>query len=204
MDQSVKIALASGVLLGGILLALLFRDESPGAKSSAAKTGNRMLLRKHPLPGDGQSDGQQQDGRPKSPAAGRAGLPAGAQTPTILRPMDSASPPPVLVEDYPGRGLPGTSRWGTSMGMNLPKASRSKETERRHKVVDGDSLKSLAKQYLDSADRYLEIFEANRDVLPSPQILPIGAELKIPPRGDRRLAPSAHPPSGRPLVPIPR
>ena len=31
-------------------------------------------------------------------------------------------------------------------------------------------------------DRYLEIFELNRDVLASPDLLPIGRQLKIPPR----------------------
>jgi nucleoid-associated protein YgaU len=48
--------------------------------------------------------------------------------------------------------------------------------------VDGDTLASLAKRYLGDAARAGEIFEANRDVLPSPDTLPIGAILRIPPR----------------------
>lgn len=52
---------------------------------------------------------------------------------------------------------------------------------RVHTVVDGDSLPKLAARYLRDAKRSEEIFALNRDVLSSPDLLPIGAELKIPP-----------------------
>jgi hypothetical protein len=38
----------------------------------------------------------------------------------------------------------------------------------------------LAERYLGSASRAMEIYAANRHVLAHPEILPIGAELKIP------------------------
>lgn len=47
--------------------------------------------------------------------------------------------------------------------------------------MDGDTLKLLARRYFGTPDRFMEIYEANRDVLPNPEVLPIGAELKIPP-----------------------
>jgi nucleoid-associated protein YgaU len=53
---------------------------------------------------------------------------------------------------------------------------------RTHIVVDGDSLERLAGRYLDDARRSNEIFEANRELLSSPDLLPIGAELVIPKR----------------------
>jgi len=55
--------------------------------------------------------------------------------------------------------------------------------ERTHRIVDGDTLPNLAQRYLGRPDRYQEIFERNRDVLKNPEILPIGAELRIPPSG---------------------
>jgi len=53
---------------------------------------------------------------------------------------------------------------------------------RRHTIVDGDDLRHLAKRYLGSPDRYMEIYQRNRNVLPDPALLPIGAELVIPGR----------------------
>ncbi|MBX9792163.1 MAG: LysM peptidoglycan-binding domain-containing protein [Pirellulales bacterium] len=51
---------------------------------------------------------------------------------------------------------------------------------RTHRIVDGDTLSGLATRYLGRADRFGEIYEANRDVLRSPDVLPLGAILKIP------------------------
>ncbi len=52
-----------------------------------------------------------------------------------------------------------------------------------HRIRDGDTLIKLAQQYLGRGDRYLEIYDTNRDVLTNPDLLPIGVVLKIPPRG---------------------
>jgi nucleoid-associated protein YgaU len=51
---------------------------------------------------------------------------------------------------------------------------------RTHIVVDGDSLKKLASRYLDDPHRDWEIFKLNHDSLQDPELLPIGAVLKIP------------------------
>jgi nucleoid-associated protein YgaU len=56
---------------------------------------------------------------------------------------------------------------------------------RTHLVVDGDSLERLAGRYLDDSSRGHEIYEANRELLASPDLLPIGAELVIPERRNR-------------------
>ena len=95
---------------------------------------------------------------------------------------------------------------------------------KKHRVVDGDSLMGLAQRYLGDRNRYVEIFKANRQVLASPDILPIGVELVIPTGAElTRVAPDRAPsgapatgaeqpawtpprvptPSGEPLVPIP-
>jgi hypothetical protein len=56
---------------------------------------------------------------------------------------------------------------------------------RTHVVVDGDSLERLAGRYLDDSSRGREIYEANRELLASPDLLPIGAELVIPEQKNR-------------------
>ena len=49
-----------------------------------------------------------------------------------------------------------------------------------HTVVAGDSLSSLAQRYLGSADRWKEIYEANRDVISDPNSIYVGQQLRIP------------------------
>ncbi|MCC7476427.1 MAG: LysM peptidoglycan-binding domain-containing protein [Pirellulales bacterium] len=61
-----------------------------------------------------------------------------------------------------------------------PAPIAAEEGPRIHVVVDGDSLERLAATYLDDAQRNREIYELNREVLSQPDLLPIGAELKIP------------------------
>jgi nucleoid-associated protein YgaU len=53
---------------------------------------------------------------------------------------------------------------------------------RRHRLTDGDSLERLAERYLGSPARAAEIFEANRDLLQAPDLLPLGRIIRIPPR----------------------
>ncbi|MEX1224043.1 MAG: LysM peptidoglycan-binding domain-containing protein [Pirellulales bacterium] len=51
-----------------------------------------------------------------------------------------------------------------------------------HVVRDGDTLTRLAQRYLGDPDRYREIFELNAATLDNPEILPLGAKIKIPSR----------------------
>lgn len=47
-------------------------------------------------------------------------------------------------------------------------------------VVKGDSLSKIAKKVLGSANRWREIFEANRDQLDNPDLIQPGQVLKLP------------------------
>lgn len=62
-----------------------------------------------------------------------------------------------------------------------PVADEANEV-RTHVVVDGDSLERIANRYLSDPRRSREIYELNRAVLSAPDLLPIGAALKIPER----------------------
>lgn len=53
----------------------------------------------------------------------------------------------------------------------------------RHTIVDGDTLPDLAERYLGNRRRADEIFEQNRGVLSSPDVLPLRVEIVI---GDAR------------------
>ena len=66
---------------------------------------------------------------------------------------------------------------GASLAALLPAAVPPPVT---HKIVDGDTLPALAERYLGSESRSNEIYDANRTVLTDPNILRIGAVLRIP------------------------
>jgi len=118
--------------------------------------------------------------------------------------MDPGGLPPDLARHYPQEGYPttvrqeATSRWGGSISMAPPSLPARELT---HTIVDGDTLEDLAQRYLGSADRHLEIFEANRDVLSSPSVLPIGKHLRIPSRSSRPQR-TTDIRTRRPMVPI--
>lgn len=49
-----------------------------------------------------------------------------------------------------------------------------------HKVSKGENLSIIAKKYLGGANKYMDIFNANKDILKNPDLIQIGQELKIP------------------------
>ena len=89
------------------------------------------------------------------------------------------------------------------MGIGISPAAVGGQSTRTHRIVNGDSLPALAQRYLGNEDRAGEIFEANRDLLSSPDALPIGIELRIPPRNGPKAdaKPTAASPSLLPITP---
>lgn len=56
-------------------------------------------------------------------------------------------------------------------------ASRESRT---YIVQSGDTLSKIAKEYYGDAGRYMDIFNANKDKLTSPDKIQVGQELVIP------------------------
>ena len=106
--------------------------------------------------------------------------------------FNTLTPPP---QDAPARPIPlensvwepvasndgqGVRRGGTAVAPATSGQTRS------HVVADGETLSSIAGKYLGSQARYQEIFQANRDLLKSPNDLKIGMKLTIPDRAETR------------------
>jgi len=127
--------------------------------------------------------------------------PAYGQTPdTGALPLGAASP---------GAALPSAGPADASLTPVAPAStpafadfapSGAPQESMRHRVVDGDTLTGLAERYLGAANRFLEIYDLNRDKMTDPDLLPIGAELRIPSRGLRVAPPVSHDP--QPMVPL--
>lgn len=109
---------------------------------------------------------------------------------------------PVRSKESP-QPLPGNEAWTTGLEPSEPKKKTKKPTkepaskpgEKRDDVAEkptsqptiyrirqGDTLSVLAEKHLGSSRRYMEIFEANRDKLESPDDIQIGMRIRIPSR----------------------
>ena len=179
LQPGVKLAAAAVVVFGGLALALLFRPEPAQSRPGAASGSGREHLLLHSQGGPADSPALPWPG-----GAGSAGGKPSGPRPTVLRPQTPDGPPPSPGREDPDSPPESTSRWGTSRGMSMEMLLPRHDPPagpRTHTIVDGDSLPALAERYLGSAERYLELFEANRNVLSSPDVLPIGTRLVIPP-----------------------
>lgn len=202
MDRGVKIVLACGVLLGGIGLAMLFRRPSPPRRPPKPPSPDRLVLRQQNGAEEAEPGIADRLTAQIGPRDERT-PPSGASRPSTASPLgtEAGEPPPVLARSYPPFfDEPASSPAPSGPPAKGAQADRSAGSARRHQIVDGDTLRGLAERYLGEADRYLEIYEANRELLPSPEVLPIGAELSIPPR---RGGPARADPGPQcPLVPV--
>jgi len=207
VDRGLKVALALGILAGGTAGALLFRrpPSQPGLAVPAAAPP--LVLRERgaaglavgPLASDPADPLEPPVAVPRQFAA--QPLPA-KNAPTVLAPLDPGALPPIMAKSYPRSPEPSTPRWGTSVALGPADSADPQSRWRSHTISDGDTLEAIAERYLGGAGRAMEIYEANRFVLPGPEVLPIGVELRIPPPGGP-AEPSADPPGRGPLVPIP-
>ena len=170
LPSRAKLALVVVVLLGGFAAAIWYRKPDPLGRPTAQATppGSNLVLR--------TTDAA-------SAAAWNAHAPvfvppAPLDVPALAPPPASIAPAPVESTTYPRVTL----QWAPPEPGDVPPAGFL-----RHRVKDGETLSGLARRYLGSAKRYLEIYDANRDVLASPNRLGPGIEIKIPLVGDAVL-----------------
>lgn len=87
---------------------------------------------------------------------------------TFARPdLAQLAPPPAMPRDFAATDA-------SSAAPPLP--------PRTYRLRDGDTLEWVAQRFLGGPERAGEIFEANRDTLARPDLLPVGVTIKLPPR----------------------
>jgi nucleoid-associated protein YgaU len=67
-----------------------------------------------------------------------------------------------------------------TVDSSLPQPAPPAPVEQKYTVVSGDSLSKIAKHFYGDANKYMKIFEANKDQLDDPNTIQIGQELVIP------------------------
>jgi nucleoid-associated protein YgaU len=61
------------------------------------------------------------------------------------------------------------------------KSGASSTATRIYVVVSGDSLSKIAKREYGDANKWKQLFEANRDIIKDPNLIHPGQKLKLPP-----------------------
>jgi tetratricopeptide (TPR) repeat protein len=103
--------------------------------------------------------------------------------PRVLMPGSSGESPVSLASELPT--TQGQAPVIEAAPVPAPRMVPTKPTppsagSRRHTVVKGDTLFSLAQRYYGNRSRWRDIYAANRDQLPSENALRLGMELTIP------------------------
>ncbi len=103
-----------------------------------------------------------------------------ADSPVSLAPETTSAPTPA--PQIPAAQSPSVQQPIRAIPTKptAPSASSSSTANRRHTVVKGDTLFSLAQKYYGNRSRWRDIYAANRDQLPSENSLRLGMEIKIP------------------------
>lgn len=196
MSTPARIATALCLLALGIAGAWLFRK--PPATVPSVEPGKSELMLRDPRAGGasaallhGEEAWRPVSASPraaaKSPLASfGVGDANGPSAPPLPIPHAAVAGPVVHLSD----DLASSSDRDAASRRYSADLSGADDEPTLHVVADGDSLESLAKQYLGDAGRAGEILAANREAIPQPDVLPIGLTLTIP-RGSPTTLPGA-------------
>ena len=162
MDRRTKIVIVIAIVAIGAALALEFRKRKSG-DASAVSAGNTPPASGIPVGETVHAARPSFDGHiePDPASAPESGQGSGYQPVSPVGMASSAR------DDAP-------VTTGSLVDINAP--------EERHQIADGDTLPRIAERYLGSSDYWQALYAYNRDVLKDPDVLPIGAELRIPPK----------------------
>ncbi len=174
--QHAQLKLVGGVVAVGILAALPFARRAAPPTELAQPQSSSPALSSVPLylpaettqsPAVGLRD---HDPLPTAPAVIAVAATSGRSH------LEDNGIPPAMPEQYQPLldGPPPAARVEPRvLHLDHPQA-------RTHRVVDGDTLARLAQRYWQDASLAESLFAANRQVLASPDALPIGVVLTIP------------------------
>ena len=175
MGRRTKLILAAIVVIGGVALAWQYRQRGAEETSDAAPAKPFAAAHLAATDSTGNSG-------PISPLRNSSAAPPATATTALATQSTVAdgAGTPDLPHAYPGP-TSGAVPNGDSIG-STPRLGSLSDADQgpTHKVIDGDTLTELAKRYLGNAGRWSELYDYNRDVLTNPELLPIGAELRIP------------------------
>ena len=212
-----KIAIVAAILIAGTGIALLFRhEERRDTASNSVDTPSAAPVRSAPASQPAGQDTSAKFAGHIEPAAGLSNNVLETTAATTISPYKSPLEPTGSIPVAEPAGREPSARFAAdtvesplkwqSVRRPAPAMSESdiereprnvpgpdaRSPERRHRIVDGDTLAALAHRYLGGEERQLDLLAYNRDILTNPELLPIGKELRIPPPDFIRPAAASH------------
>jgi nucleoid-associated protein YgaU len=180
MPAGKKLAVVLSVLAAGGGTALFFRKDASQTQENVPGTDDIIQIGEpfeRRLSADASAGGIARLGRPFQMPTAAAGAtfeqrenPPPVAYHRVIHPnalrgreLDGDEDSPIVIDDDPAEA--------DQRPLRAP--------ANRHMIVDGDTLSKLAQRYLGNSQRYLEIFEQNKGLLSSPDLLPIGKVLEI-------------------------
>jgi hypothetical protein len=185
-----KLTAAAIALAAGLVLAWPLRRRDPQAKtflpletSHADSVGDRIAEGASANSNVSASEGLFRPVKAIQTASVVSGSAANGLDASVLPTEDLGAPEstptdPASVAGDDAWQRPAYATGGVDADSVAPEEPRG---YRIHVVHNGDSLEKLAERYLGDATRAIELLNLNRDTLANPHLLPIGAELRIPP-----------------------
>ncbi len=212
MHRDTKIGLSLGLLLIVIVAALFFRRQPESFETlpplADADAINQQIAEREQSPYAPELDNFPAAPAPAPPPSARQNRPQGQQyrVPGFLTAEDEAANRGILSPERADVPDPiPTSRNPAQPGVHSVSATTvagsANETPRTHVIQAGDTLSSIAHKYLGTSARFHEVYNANRSVLKSPNVLPEGATIQIPSREPHDAAVANSTARGIPAIP---
>jgi LysM repeat protein len=199
MHRDHKLGLALGVLVIGFAGALCFPKQPPGSDVSLElKDAAQLDAEIELLPVHAYTEAESRTATP-APAAARTPNTAREDVPVAASSGDTesvdlfAGPPEPIRSPAPAEPTPAIVPAASPVPVPTPTVEIPRQVPvfdspdaapgvQNYTVRAGDTLSGLAARFLGSSQRYREIFEANREVLATPNDLRVGMVLTIPDR----------------------
>jgi nucleoid-associated protein YgaU len=208
MNMTARVGIVISVVAIGVAAALPFRKDGTPTANSSQHDASPIERRIYPGNGDawkGTFPSSNLSTQPLRLPTAATGMDTTVRTETPDFPPSyhrTHSPVGALL-NRPDEPLDDSFASAEPMLLE-PELSDPNARPLNHKISDGDTLAALAKQYLHDATRWPELFEHNRDVLKSADLLPIGCVIKIPTGNPPKPAAEPRVEAAGSMSPIPR
>ena len=209
MHRDVKVGLVIGVILVAVVAVLFFRRDEPPAQPLTRSAADKAVTIQHepPLVEDASAP------YPVPPALSGVHAPSSSAPSTAsaaIKPATGPADPRVGQAATTTPGGPGlatahtpapiTARLDAPQPVSPATSTAAPATAGlpRYTIQEGDRLYSLAERYYGQGALFTLIFDANQDVLATPDHLPVGKSIIIPERDAGNRGQSAPPDAAMP------